>query len=68
MIGDAYVVAGGLTGNEKEDHLTAVINMAFDMRDETAKVKIPGKDTTLQVRTAIVTTMYLLMLSRPYYK
>ena len=52
VIGDAYVVAGGLLGSEKEDHATAIINMAFDMRDETAKVKIPSKDTTLQVHTS----------------
>ena len=52
VIGDAYVVAGGLLGGEEEDQATAIINMAFDMREETAKVKIPSKDTTLQVRTS----------------
>ena len=54
MIGDAYVVADGLLlGGEKEDNATAIINMAFDMREETAKVKVPSKDTTLQVHTSI---------------
>lgn len=50
MIGDAYVVAGGLMDNEKQDHVTAIVNMAFDMIEETAKVESPRrKDTTLQV-------------------
>lgn len=49
MIGDAYVVAGGLMENEKEDPLTAIVNMAFDMREQTSKVKSPNKDAALQV-------------------
>jgi len=58
VIGDAYVVAGGLQGNEKENHVTAIINMAFDMREETTKVKIPSKDSTLQVCSVITAKMY----------
>ena len=50
MIGDAYVVAGGLMDNDKQDHVTAIVNMALDMLEETAKVESPrSKDTTLQV-------------------
>ena len=48
MIGDAYVVAGGLL-NTGKDHVTAIVDMAFDMREQTAKVKSPSKDTGLQV-------------------
>ena len=47
MIGDAYVVAGGLIDVDKD--ITAIVNMAFEMRDHTAKVKSPSKDTALQV-------------------
>ena len=63
MIGDAYAVAGGLLGGEKEDHATATINMAFDMRDETAKVKIPSKNTTLQVHKSTLIRGHLILLS-----
>ena len=50
MIGDAYVVAGGLMDDDKQDHVTAIVNMALDMLEETAKVESPrSKDTTLQV-------------------
>lgn len=51
VIGDAYVVAGGLLETEKKDHITAIVDMAFAMRDQTALIKSPRKDIPLQVHT-----------------
>ena len=61
MIGDAYVVAGGLMDNGTQDHATSIANMAFDMVEETAKVESPrSKDTSLQVCILII-IIYLII-------
>ena len=61
VIGDAYVVAGGLMDNETQDHATSIANMAFDMVEETAKVESPrSKDTSLQVCILII-IIYLII-------
>ena len=48
-ISDACVIAGGVLDAEKKDHVTTIVDMALDMRDQTAKVKHPRKNTAVQV-------------------
>jgi len=49
VIGDAYVVAGGLK-NPKMDPVTAIVNFAFEMRENTAEILSPaGANTSLEV-------------------
>ena len=42
MIGDAYVVTGGLTDNAGLDLATAIVKFAFEMREQTTKVASPA--------------------------
>ena len=49
VIGDAYVVAGGLK-NPDMDQVTAIVNFAIEMREKTAEILSPaGANTSLEV-------------------
>ena len=59
VIGDAYVVAGGLT-NTGMDPVTAIVNFAFDMREKTAEILSPAEaDTSPEVFIKSNTNVYV---------
>ncbi|XP_065900116.1 soluble guanylate cyclase gcy-35-like [Dysidea avara] len=55
VIGDAYVVAGGLK-NTGMDPVTAIVNFAFDMREKTTEILSPAEaDASPEIRIGIHT-------------